>query len=127
VRPVLVKSIKVSLYIGVLFDGGVEGETNSDFFVFFFPAIEETSEALSGCISSLSERYELFPSLSSRPFHIVKTHHKKHAFELYFDLRCFVLYFIYLKWRLSCCMWQDCVFLCPRRYFHINCSHLLRK
>lgn len=68
VRPVLVKSTKVSLYNGILFGGGVEGGTNviSDSCVFFFPAIEETSEALSGSTSSLSERYESFPSLSSR-------------------------------------------------------------
>jgi len=94
VRPVLVKSIKVSLYIGVLFDGGVEGEANSDFFVFFFPAIEETSEALSGCISSLSERYELFPSLSSRPFHIIKHIIKNmHSnYILIYDVLYFILF-----------------------------------
>lgn len=74
VRPALVKSTKVSLYIKDLFGGGVEGETHisEDFFVFFFPATEETSEALSGNASSLSERYKSFPSLSSGSFCVLQ-------------------------------------------------------
>jgi len=69
VRPALVKSTKVSLYIRDLFNGGVdETYVSGDFFIFFVPVIEEISEALSGIASSLNERYKSFPSLSSGSF-----------------------------------------------------------
>lgn len=65
VRPAFVKSTKVSLYIRDLFNDGVDETYISGEFVFFFPVIEETSEALSGNASSLNERYKSFLSLSS--------------------------------------------------------------
>lgn len=66
VRPAFVKSTNVSLYIRDLFNGDIdETYVSGDFFVLFFPVIEETSEALSSNASSPSERYKSFPSLSS--------------------------------------------------------------
>lgn len=73
VRPAFVKSIKVSLYIIFLFDGGVKSEINKfgDLFDFFVSVIEEMSEALSSNASSLSDGCKSFPSLFSGPFRIL--------------------------------------------------------
>lgn len=67
VRPAFVRSINVSLYTGVL-SGNVEDKVNmlEDF---FSSVPEEISEALSGNVSSLSERYGS-SLLFSKPFHV---------------------------------------------------------
>lgn len=73
VRPAFVKSIKISSNTGI-FGGNIEGEINvfRDFFGIFFPATEETSEALSSNIFSASERCKSFRSLSSGSNRVAK-------------------------------------------------------
>lgn len=74
-RLLLAKSMKVSLYIGVLSCNGVKGEASlsEGSHDLVFSATDEMSEAPSDSASSLSERPKSFPSLSSGPL----LHHNK--------------------------------------------------